>query len=230
MSNSITTTLFLLMSVDGKISTGENDTLDVDRDYPEIEGLREGLYQYYEIEAESDLWSLNTGRVMEKIGVNEKDNPPEKMVVSFVIIDNKPHLTEGGIRYLCHWTKNLVLVTTNKNHPAFKVKEDNLHIIHQEKLDLKELMDTLEKDYKVERITIQSGGSLNGSFLRAHLFNYVDIVVAPVLVGGKNTSTLVDGPSLKSREELKDLGVLKLISCDVLGDSYIRLRYKVLNC
>ena len=33
------TTLFMLMSVDGKISTGSTDELDVDRDFPEIPGI-----------------------------------------------------------------------------------------------------------------------------------------------------------------------------------------------
>ena len=31
------TTLFMLMSVDGKISTGASDNLDVDQDFPKIE-------------------------------------------------------------------------------------------------------------------------------------------------------------------------------------------------
>ena len=35
------TTLFMLMSVDGKISTGAADELDVDRDFPRLAGLRE---------------------------------------------------------------------------------------------------------------------------------------------------------------------------------------------
>ena len=43
------TTLFMLMSVDGKISPGASDTLDVDKDFPNIEGLKEGLQQYYDI-------------------------------------------------------------------------------------------------------------------------------------------------------------------------------------
>jgi 2,5-diamino-6-(ribosylamino)-4(3H)-pyrimidinone 5'-phosphate reductase len=54
-------TLFMLMSVDGKISTGSTDELDVDRDFPKIPGVREGLHQYYEIEQTTDLWSFNTG-------------------------------------------------------------------------------------------------------------------------------------------------------------------------
>lgn len=54
------TTLFMLMSVDGKISTGAVDELDVDRDFPRINGVKEGIYQYYEIEKTTDLWSLNS--------------------------------------------------------------------------------------------------------------------------------------------------------------------------
>ena len=49
------TTLFMLMSVDGKISTGSSDERDVDRDFPKIPGVREGLHQYYEIEQTTDL-------------------------------------------------------------------------------------------------------------------------------------------------------------------------------
>ena len=54
------TTLFMLMSDDGKISTGAVDELDVDREFPRINGMKEGVYQYYEIEKTTDLWSLNS--------------------------------------------------------------------------------------------------------------------------------------------------------------------------
>ena len=43
-------TLFMLSSVDGKISTGNIDKRDVDKDFPKIEGLKEGLQQYYALE------------------------------------------------------------------------------------------------------------------------------------------------------------------------------------
>ena len=39
------TTLFMLMSVDGKISTGSTDEMDMDRDFPKISGVKEGLHQ-----------------------------------------------------------------------------------------------------------------------------------------------------------------------------------------
>ena len=55
------------------------------------------------------------------------------------------------------------------------------------------------------------------------------IVIAPILIGGKDTSTLIDGKSLLLESELSQLGVLKLQECIVLEDSYIRLRYKVIH-
>lgn len=88
------TTLFMLSSVDGKISTGATDALDADRDLPKIPGVREGLRQYYEIEQTTDLWSFNTGRVFAKLGLNEQA-PPAKTPVSFVLLDNH-HLTARG--------------------------------------------------------------------------------------------------------------------------------------
>lgn len=221
------TTLFMLMSVDGKISTGATDDLDVDKDFPQIAGLSEGLHQYYEIEQTTDLWSLNSGRVQAKMGVNTK-KMPKKTPVSFVIIDNK-HLNEHGIKYFCALSKKFVLITSNEKHPAFNIEEENLHIICQKELSLKDALIKLKSEYGCERITIQTGGTLNGLFLREKLFDYVDIVVAPVLIGGKDTSTLIDGTSLVSQKELSNLGVLKLHECLILEDSYLRLRYKVIH-
>ncbi len=222
------TTLFMLMSVDGKISTGASDHLDVDKDFPKIAGVKEGLHQYYEIEQTTDLWSLNSGRVQAKIGINSADMP-NKTPVSFVVIDNS-HLKEHGVRYLCALSKQFVLVTSNAKHPAFEIEEDNLHIIYQnEQLSLKDVLTKLKSQYSCERITIQTGGTLNELFLREKLIDYLDIVVAPVLIGGKDTSTLIDGKSLLSESELSRLGVLKLQECVVLENSYLRLRYRVIH-
>ena len=91
------------------------------------------------------------------------------------------------------------------------------------------LLEKLKTEYGCERITIQSGGTLNGIFLREKLFDYLDIVVAPVLIGGKDTATLIDGDSLRSQSQLSQLGVLKLQECVVLENSYLRLRYEVVR-
>ena len=219
------TTVFMLMSVDGKISTGSSDNMDFDKDLPTITGLKEGLQQYYDIEQTTDLWSLNSGRVQAKLGVNEKPLP-NKTPVSFVLIDNK-NLDEHGIEYFCELSKTFILITTNKSHPAFKINKDNMHIILQEKLSLSDALAILKDEYGCDRLTIQSGGTLNSLFVEEDLIDYVDIVVTPVLIGGKDTPTLIDGKSITNNEELTRLGILELIDCIKLDNSYLRLKYEV---
>lgn len=229
MKNRAITTLFMLESLDGKISSGNTDELDADKDWCQIDGVKEGLHQYYEIESTTDYFSLNTGRVMAKIGVNDRKEYHNKVEVKFIIIDNKPHLNESGIDYICNWGERLILVTTNKKHVAYSLadKYDNLDILYYEELDLTRLLEDLFSKYNAERVTIQSGGSLNGLFLRNNLIDYVNIVIAPLLVGGKDVSTLIDGEAISCSKELDNLKALELIECNQLDNSYIQLKYKV---
>jgi 2,5-diamino-6-(ribosylamino)-4(3H)-pyrimidinone 5'-phosphate reductase len=224
------TTLFLVCSVDGKISSGDTDELDVDRDWNRIEGVKEGLHQYYELERQTDLFSLNSGRVMAKIGINQKSDTPDPIPVTFIIIDNKPHLNERGIRYLSRWTKRLILVTTNLNHPVFRISDtlgnvDPLTVSNP--INFTHLLTRLKTDFEVNRLTIQSGGELNSHFVRAGLIDRVSLVVAPLLVGGRTTSSLMDGEALHTVEELSKLRVLTLSRCTQLNNSYLHLEYSV---
>ena len=65
--------------------------------------------------------SLNTGRVLAKVGWNDEKTKIEKIPVDFVVVDSKPHLTERGVLNLLERANKLYLVTTNKLHPATKV-------------------------------------------------------------------------------------------------------------
>lgn len=223
--------LYMLMSLDGKISIGDNNSLDFDKDLPKVKGVKEGLSQYYEIEKSTDIHSLNSGRVMAKVGANEPKKNVKKTIVRFIIIDNKPHLNESGVDYFIKKSKVFYLVTTNKNHPAFKRKgEENLKILYYpEEIDFQNLFKRFKEEFGIKRITIQSGGTLNSIFLREGLIDRISVVVAPVLVGGKDTSTLIDGESLHSIKELEKIKPLKLLRWKRLKDSYLHLYYEVLN-
>ncbi len=224
------TTLFLIESLDGKISTGDSDLLDVDLDFKRISGVKEGLHQYYEIEKTTDPFSFNTGRVMVKIGVNVREKEPIKMGCSFIIIDNKPHLNKKGVEYLAKWVKVLYLVTTNKDHPAFKLKSkhDNIVIIfYDKKVDLYDLLYKMKSEYGADKITIQSGGTINSAWIRQGLIDHVSIVIAPCLIGGKDTQSLIGGESLHNEKDLEKIKSLKLIKFEVLKDSYLHLLYDV---
>jgi 2,5-diamino-6-(ribosylamino)-4(3H)-pyrimidinone 5'-phosphate reductase len=146
------------MSVDGKISTGFIDGRDVDKDFPKIEGIKNGLKQYYEIEQTTDLFSVNSGKVMAKLGVNIEKENIKKSPMSFIVIDNKPHLTDVGVNYFTKLSKTFYLVTSNKNHPVFQYKDtENVKIIYYEnKIDFVDLFSQLKCKYNIEEMTIQT--------------------------------------------------------------------------
>lgn len=229
----VETTLFLLMSVDGKITSGESDNLDSGWDWERIRGVKEGLHQYYQIEYSIAMNSLNTGRVMAKIGINSRTEVPEKDDrLTFFIIDRKAHLNENGVRYLVQWVGKLFIVTNNPSHPAFSAKSthENLEIIfYPEDVNLLDLLTKIKQKYGIGHLTIESGGTLNSVFLRQGLIDHVMVVVAPLLVGGRATSSLIDGRSLQTEEDLVNLKALELVKCEVLEHSYIRLEYDVIN-
>ncbi|MBN1347848.1 dihydrofolate reductase family protein [candidate division KSB1 bacterium] len=225
------TTLFMLMSLDGKISTGCVDERDVDKDFPKIVGIREGLHQYYEIEQRTDLFSMNSGRVVAKVGINNPQEGVQKTPVSFIIIDNKPHLTERGVVNFLKKSKTLFIVTTNKSHPAYRTSEsENLEIIYfEDKIDFTNLFHKLKCDFNIQRMTLQTGGTLNSILLREKLIDKISLVIAPALIGGKDTATVIDGISLQSLHELDKIKALRLVNVVTFEDSYLQLNYDVIN-
>jgi 2,5-diamino-6-(ribosylamino)-4(3H)-pyrimidinone 5'-phosphate reductase len=223
MANRPYTTLFMIMSLDGKISSGDNDTLDVDADWKRIDGVKEGLYQYYDLEKQTDACFFQSGRVFAKIGFNEREPAPTRIPVTGVIVDNKPHLTEKGIRYLSSWLKKVIIVTTNTDHPARTLGENVEVLIYPDKIDFQKLFHSLKDEQGIERVTIQSGGTLNAELLRSGLIDEVSIVVAPLLVGGATTSTLIDGEAIHSVTDLHKLKALEFIACNLLKHSYLHL-------
>ena len=226
------TTLFLIESLDGKISTGDTDQMDVDKDYPKIIGIKEGLHQYYEIEGKTDWVSFGSGKVQAKIGVNERPFPTKKDDVCFVMVDNEPHLNEHGVEYFAQRSPYFYLITTNASHPAFAMQEKYPIIrilFYSVNIDFVDAFRKLKEEYYVEKMTIQSGGELNAELIRNGLINKVMIVIAPALIGGRNTATLVDGESLHTESELNKIKALELTNIEKLDNSYICLHYDVIN-
>jgi len=232
MFERVETTLCLVISLDGKITTGATDNLDSDKDWKRIVGVKEGFAQYYKVEQSLGPNYINSGRVLEKVGFNEKKIMPEKEPLKFVVIDRKPHLNKNGIKYLCNWLEKLFIVTNNPKHPAFELKSeyDNMEIIYYKTdIDFADLLVKLKKKYGIEKIAIETGGTLNAIFFRNGLVDHIKIVVAPLIVGGKDTSSLVDGFSLTEQAQLHLLKALKLKECKKLENSYLLLEYDVIN-
>ncbi|MFX0184789.1 MAG: dihydrofolate reductase family protein [Candidatus Hodarchaeota archaeon] len=230
-NNRVETTLFLLQSVDGKISTGDIDERDQEVDFPKIKGIKEGLYQYYEFLLKTDRHALITGTVLAKIGVNTHNELDDHKDVNMIVIDRKPHLTKKGVNNLLNSFNKLYLVTNNKNHPVFDLEnEQELEtIFYPTNIDLGDLLIKLKQNYNINKVSIQSGGTLNALFLKQKLIDHISIIIAPCLVGGKTTPTSIDGNAPRTVEDLLNIRALTLRQCKTLNFSYLYLYYDVIN-
>jgi 2,5-diamino-6-(ribosylamino)-4(3H)-pyrimidinone 5'-phosphate reductase len=217
----------MLMSVDGKISTGPDDSWDFDRDLSAIPGLAVGLEQYYELERRTDLCSFNTGRVMAKVGWNEPKAAVERLPVTFVIVDNRPHLARAGIENLIRRTERLLIATTDDAHPALDIEDERLEVVPSMSSDQLTELFAWMGSRGIERVTIQSGGAMNAALLERGLIDRLSLVVVPTIVGGAGTPTLSDGKALPETRGLEALPALELVGCEQLADSYLHLQYRV---
>jgi 2,5-diamino-6-(ribosylamino)-4(3H)-pyrimidinone 5'-phosphate reductase len=76
-------------------------------------------------------------------------------------------------------------------------------IYYENRINFVDCFYQLKHKYNINKMTIQTGGTLNSILLREKLIDKLSIVIAPALIGGKDTSTLIDGESLKTFEDLK---------------------------
>lgn len=211
------TTLFLLTSLDGKISIGFGNSFDFDTDFPKVSGLREGLYQYYAIEKNIDTWTCTSGSIQRKLGANSVV-PPRISGVSAVVIDNEQLTLEGVQNVISAWD-TCVFVTTNIEHPALSLEATSSFLpIYQEKLDIEAVLKSLYAIFECTAITIQTGSKLNALFLESGLIDKVDLVIAPCLIGGVATPSLIGG-------DTSYLSVFSLSDCVKLKHNYVRLCY-----
>lgn len=222
------TTLFMLTSVDGKISTGASDECDFDADLLFYDETRDGLQQYYDIEKTTDYWCMCTGKTKAKIGINKVIPSIERINACIVILDNH-HLTTVGITNLTRQYERVVLFTSNAEHPALSLRNERLSTHFGVAWPLMNVLGALYRVYDIKNITIQTGGETNGYFFANHLIDYVDIVVAPIVVGGKDTPTIVDGVYNSTRDNIQDIAFLELEQCVILSHGYLHLRYRVTN-
>jgi 2,5-diamino-6-(ribosylamino)-4(3H)-pyrimidinone 5'-phosphate reductase len=169
---------------------------------------------------------------MAKIGINTRTTIPPKLPrLFFVLVDNKPHLNRHGLRYLSGWLGHVFIVTTNKKHPAFAMQKEVSNItvlLYPKQINFRHLFETLYETYKFKRVTIQSGGTMNTKLVREGIIDRISLVIAPLLVGGATTPTIMEGEAIHQVSQLALLKPLKLVSVKKLRDSYVHLVYKVL--
>ncbi len=90
-------------------------------------------------------------------------------------------------------------------------------------LNLKQALEKLNKRFGIKRITVQGGGTNNGSFLEQGLIDEISVVIMPFADGGEGVQSVFD---IKYAKRLK-ADNLRLKSHKLYKKQYVWLRYDV---
>lgn len=205
------------MTLDGKIATK--------MDSSEISG-EEDLLRAHRLRQESDAIMVGINTVLaddprltvHKISVNPADNPLR------VLVDSQAR-TPLSSRILSKDAPTIIAVS--KKAPEDRVKQLGQHakilVCGDERVDLECLMENLGRQ-GIGTLMLEGGSTLNYSMITKGLVKEVRVCVAPMIVGGSQAKTLVDGDGM---DYMSQAVKLKLKKFYTLGEDLI-LEYEVL--
>lgn len=95
-------------------------------------------------------------------------------------------------------------------------------VFGEDKVDFKKFFEYLEKEFNISSIMLEGGGYLNWTFFEQDLIDEIMLMQLPVIIGGYNNTSLVDGDGFKDLEDIKKF---KLIECKA-RKNYNLLRFE----
>lgn len=155
--------------------------------------------------------------------ITDQPSPPHMW---FTVVDGR-----GRIR----WTEKhpgwdvLVLVcrSTPADYLGYLRGERICYLVAgHDRVDLAAALAAMARSLGVRCVLSTAGGGLNGALLRAGLIDELSLSLAPALVGGLGTPSVVDGPPLTVGERPTPL---RLISVHADAGGTVRLRYEVVR-
>ena len=176
------------MSIDGKISTRKNDSaisskLDLVRVHKlrsTVDGLMIGISTVLEDDPMLNVRYSTTG----------KKNPTR------IIIDSKARIPLNS-RIIESSNKIQTIIAVTHDASSRKIKEiqkkgAQVLVYGNGKVNLRNLFKQLEK-MGLKKIIVEGGGEINWSVLKLGLVDELVVTISPVVIGGRDAITLVEG-------------------------------------
>jgi 2,5-diamino-6-hydroxy-4-(5-phosphoribosylamino)pyrimidine 1''-reductase, archaeal len=207
------------MTLDGKIATRTGSS--------EISG-QEDLLRVHRLRKEMDAIMVGINTVLAddpRLTVHKISSKPENNPVR-VVVDSKAR-TPPDYRILNHDAPTIIAVSKKAPLEGIKALEDDgkaeVILCGDKQVDLDCLMNQLG-DKGIRTLMLEGGSTLNYSMLKAGLVSEVKVCIAPMIAGGNQAKTLVDGDGV---DYMKDAFRLKFKKSYNLGEDLI-VEYVVL--
>lgn len=144
-----------------------------------------------------------------------------------VVVGRRIHIPRSS-RFLNEGTGTKIFFITSempKTTITYLEKMPGVAIYVQKRkhISLKKVLYILAQNFGVHSVLLEGGGSLNFSMLQEKLVDEIRVAIAPVVLGGMNTPTLIDGIGFHGTSIPK----LFLLGQEKIRDMIV-LRYRVL--
>jgi 2,5-diamino-6-(ribosylamino)-4(3H)-pyrimidinone 5'-phosphate reductase len=191
------------MSADGKISTKKRKQVKISgkADFERVDELR----------ASSDAVLVGIGTVLSddpsltvkseerrrrRLAQGKDENPAR------VVVDSRARIPLAADVFKKGAGKRIVVVS--KAAPADKVEalreKAEVIVAGDEEVDLKEMAQELKKR-GIDRLMVEGGATMNWAMARAGLVDRISVFVGGLIIGGKESPTLMDGEGISDGAE-----------------------------
>lgn len=158
-----------------------------------------------------------------------KRDPRDKRPV-VVVVDTRGRVRNWHtLRKAGYWREVAALcsrATPQEYRDYLKKRHIDCIVAGKDRIDPRAALAKLSERYGAKTVRIDSGGTLNGVFLRAGLVDEVSLLVHPKLVGGTTPRSFFRAPDLTSAKGVIDL---KLAHVEQLKNGLVWMRYKVVR-
>lgn len=188
MNHNFAVTINTAMTIDGKIATVSGDS--------EISS-RQDLRRVHELRSSVDAIMVGISTVL-------VDNPMLSVRLSKkaginpvrIIIDSTARIPLNS-RILSSAHNNITIIAVTTRASINKIKQIQnrgamVLVAGKHDVDLRKVFSVVHK-IGIQRVLVEGGGELNWSVIRRGLIAELIVTIAPVIVGGRNATTFVEG-------------------------------------
>lgn len=213
------------MSIDGKIATNSGESKissykDLKRVHilrNKVDGILVGISTVIQ-----DNPSLSV-----RLGNYKKKKNPKRIIIDS---NAKIPLTSKIVNTARNIDTILITTENASNKRISRLKEKNIHIISIKskdgKVDVKRAFERLEEEFHLKSILVEGGGEINWSVIKDNIFDDLMISIAPIIIGGSKSTSLVDGAGFVN---INKCCKLRLIKSYKRKNGEIFLHYRNLN-
>ena len=94
-----------------------------------------------------------------------------------------------------------IILTTEKNRSRSEKYKSYTHLkfvfAGEDSVDFAKAFEILENDYDIHTIMLEGGGTLNWTLIQKNMVDEMVVLRLPIIIGGKNNVSLVDGEGFK---------------------------------